>query len=171
MSLEYKHRVEKDPKQKNKFKTYLIGPSLTRQEFVKSSDINRVVDKYLKTGQLPYKKENLGMYADVSEIGDFKSSLDFVITAKEHFNALNVHVRKRFQNDPDQLLDFLKDDNNYSEAVKLGLIDKTTKQVIKDPIIPDVTLDEPLAPTKGTSKDKAVPPKGGDSSSGVKTED
>lgn len=96
----------------------------TREEFAKELDINRIVDKYTKTGVLPFAgRENLGIYADFSELPDYKSQLDFVISAKESFQKLDANVRKRFDNNPGKLLDFLKDPKNLEEGRRLGLIE------------------------------------------------
>lgn len=127
MSLAYKKALKKDPKLTPKDFTILTckDPSRTRQEFTQECDINRIVDQFNRTGKLPYPgRKALGLYADVSELPDFKSSLEFVIYAKESFNRLDVNVRKRFHNDPQELLEFLKNPDNTEEAIKLGLAEK-----------------------------------------------
>ena len=47
---------------------------------------------------------------------------NFVIEAGEMFDALPSRIRKRFNNSPAQLLEFLADTANVSEAISLGLI-------------------------------------------------
>lgn len=123
MSLQFKKLLEKNPKAKPNVGKTCIGPSKTRQEFKKDCDINRIVDRYTRTGELPFiGRKNLGIYADVSQIPDYKSALEFVIAAKESFSTLDVNIRKRFHNSPDELMAFLEDPNNKDEARKLGLI-------------------------------------------------
>lgn len=131
MSLKYKNWSEStegkkwlkdNPGKKGDFKTYNNEPSLTRQEFLEESKINNIVDKYTRTGRLPYDSDRLGMYVDVSEVGDFQSALSFVNRASESFERLDPNVRKRFQNSPQALIEFLKDPSNKEEGIKLGLI-------------------------------------------------
>lgn len=155
MSLKLKEAVEKKevklvngrpPEEWNKLVCKDV--SRTRQEFVNDTDINRIVDKYTKTGVLPFAgRKNLGMYADVSEIPDYGSALAFVVHAKEQFNKLDVNVRKRFHNSPQELLDFLKDENNREEAVKLGLVEKGMALEEIPPIEPEPE-PEPSTPEK-----------------------
>lgn len=62
-------------------------------------------------------------YADVSEIGDYHSSLNVLLAAKQAFEAQPAHIRDRFENDAEKFVEFVQDDNNREEAVKLGLIE------------------------------------------------
>ena len=155
MSLKYKKWAEspegkkwlkENPGKKGDFKTYFTGESLTRQEFKDDCDINRIVDKYTRTGRLPYDADNLGIYVDVSEVGDYQSALAFVTNAKESFNKLDVNVRKRFENSPQKLLDFLKDPENTDEAIKLGLAKDGS------PKIPETTLKDVVDAVKTIGK-------------------
>lgn len=101
-----------------------IEESRTRQEFAKDCDINRIVDRFTRTGELPFVgRKNLGMYADVSEVPNYESALAFIIHAKESFEKLDINVKERFHNSPQELIDFLKDKNNEKEARKLGLLE------------------------------------------------
>lgn len=100
-------------------------PSLTKQEYKDECDIARIVDTYTRTGFRPYDgAESVGLYADVSELPDYKSSLEYVIAARDSFSQMPIHVKRRFHNNPQELLTFLKDENNREEAEKLGLVEK-----------------------------------------------
>ena len=77
----------------------------------------------------------LGEQTNVSpQFGDFSNEFDFrqaqetVIRAAEAFASLPSRVRKRFNNDPAELLEFLADEKNREEAVYLGLIEKPEPQ-------------------------------------------
>lgn len=101
----------------------VCGPSKAKQEFGVESDINVIMKRYITTGQLPMWVQNAQpVFADVSEIGDFADVLRRVTAAKEAFAQLPAHVRSRFQNQPEQLVEFLQDPGNRDEAVKLGLV-------------------------------------------------
>ena len=92
-----------------------------RQEFKDECDINRIMKKYRSTGVLPQRPG--GMFGDFSEVGDFLEAQNFVRLASERFASLPSDVRKRFDNDPGLLLQFIQDKANREEAVKLGLIE------------------------------------------------
>ena len=49
--------------------------------------------------------------------------MNIVIEAQENFSELPAHIRKRFGNDPEQFLDFVTDENNKDEAIRLGMLD------------------------------------------------
>lgn len=98
-------------------------PTMTQQQFGEDSDINNIMEKYKKTGFLPVTGQS-GIYADLTDIPDYKTALETVIHAEEAFMALPSEVRQRFGNDPQKLINFLSEPKNYDEGVKLGLINK-----------------------------------------------
>lgn len=94
--------------------------SLTNQADMDSADINKIMAQYEKTGLMP-GLDRQPIYADVSSIPDYHTSLSAVRRAEQYMSAQPPSIRNRFQNDPQALLDFLKDEKNNEEAVKLGL--------------------------------------------------
>jgi len=62
-----------------------------------------------------------GSFGDFTSYDDYHSSLNQIIEAQDAFEALPSSMRKRFGNDPGELLAFLEDPANNEEAVKLGL--------------------------------------------------
>ena len=60
--------------------------------------------------------------------------------------ALPAHLRARFENDPAQLIDFLGDENNRSEAEKLGLLEVPKAESTVTPL--DVTVLGDTIPPK-----------------------
>lgn len=83
-------------------------------------DINVIVRKYQQTGELPGQRQVL--YADISEIGDLRDSLEKVQRAEEAFMALPAEVRQFFDNDPVNLVNFSANEQNYEKALELGLV-------------------------------------------------
>lgn len=98
-----------------------------RQEFKDECDINRIMKKYAGTGVLPQRAG--GMFGDFSGIGDFMDAHAMIDKAKEAFASLPSDVRKRFANDPAELIRFVSDVANREEAIKLGLIPKVVVDV------------------------------------------
>lgn len=102
-----------------------LDESRTTQEFVEESDINYIAEKFIRTGQLPQLLE-MPTYGDFQGTFDFQSSMNLITKAKQEFMSLPAKVRTRFSNDPQKLLEFINDPENFDEAVKLGFITKET---------------------------------------------
>lgn len=123
-------------------------PSMTQQHLQDECDVNSILAKYAKTGQISHVRNSSGTYADFSKMGTFKQNLDMVNEAMAEFMDLPAQLRAHFQNDPQQLIDFVSNDKNYDEAQKLGLIPASQ---IKEPKNDDKTTKTP-APTLETPK-------------------
>lgn len=124
---------------------HCLDPSLTRQSEALDCDINEIVRRFGLTGQLP---DNFvpPQYGDFTDIGDYRAALQAVRDAGESFMEMPAELRARFQNDPANLIDFLADEANRSEAEKLGLVnpssvpvDLATAPIIEKPVVPDAT--------------------------------
>lgn len=97
-----------------------VGDSMTKQSFAKEADINVIVDRFLKTGQLPDIR--MPEYADFTSVMDFRGCMDAVVKSRESFDLLDAKVRARFNNDPALFVDFCLEEANWDEAKKLGLL-------------------------------------------------
>lgn len=95
-------------------------PSLTQQQFKEESDINTIVDRFMKTGHLP-DPVSMPQYVDYEGIFDFQSAMNVVRQADENFMRMDAKVRARFHNSPQEFLEFFADPANTDEAVRLGL--------------------------------------------------
>lgn len=95
--------------------------SRTQQQFKDDTDVNKIMARFKKTGQVQHLVGRTGVYGDFSQYGDFQSCLDKVNNAVASFQQLPSDVRNRFGNDPQQLVEFLANKDNYDESVKLGL--------------------------------------------------
>jgi len=126
--------------------TMPIGNSKTQIQFQKQCDVNNIIAKYKKTGSITHVRNvQEGVYADLSKLPDYQEALNTVIQANVTFEAMPAHIRNRFQNSPQKLLEFLGDNQNKDEAIKLGLInppkqkendDQTTITLPPQPPIP-----------------------------------
>lgn len=86
------------------------------------ADINSIVKRFLKSGQLPPSVKGNPFYGDVSEFGNLQESLMKVQEAHDLFMQYPAEMRERFDNKAENLIDFLADEGNREEALKLGLI-------------------------------------------------
>lgn len=115
------------------------GPSMTLQDAKDECDINKIIARYQRTGSW---SGTMAIPSVVPQYGDFSSSMSYqeaqnvLIAAQTAFDGLSSQLRKRFNNDPSQMLDFLEDVSNREEAIKLGLIiaPEPPSAVIVEPI-------------------------------------
>ena len=96
-------------------------PTKAKQEYKDQVDVNRIIAKYKKTQDPSLLAGKTGVYADLTDIKDYQSSLNSIIKADAAFMALPSQIRERFANDPSRLISFLADSKNNNEAVELGL--------------------------------------------------
>lgn len=106
-------------------------PSMTIQD-APDSDINVLVKRMGITDNsiLP---ANLGItdpgyYGDWDNTIDLKEALDRAHTAERTFGLLPADIRSKFNNDPYQLWDWIQDEKNHEEAVKLKLLRRTVQE-------------------------------------------
>ncbi len=114
-----------------------FGDSLTRQSEAASCNINKIMEKYEKTGVLPVMKRE-EFFADVSSMGDYRQALSQVQMADEAFMELPAKLRARFENDAAMFLDFCSDIANREEMVELGLLEDVSGAV---PVVPEVPAE------------------------------
>lgn len=96
------------------------SPSLTQQHFKSECDINTIMKKYAITGTLPNVAG--GYYDEVPDDTDYFTLQTHLLNADDAFMSLPSHVRKRFENSPGRLLEFIHNPANLDEAVSLGLL-------------------------------------------------
>ena len=96
------------------------GKGLTKQAHKKDTDINVIVQKYQRTGVIEFANQRAPEYMAMDSI-DFQEAMQKVVHANEVFGELPAAVRKKFQNDPAQFMDFVHDPANEDEMVTMGL--------------------------------------------------
>jgi phage internal scaffolding protein len=107
--------------------------TLAQQHFKDECDINNILRQFNITGLLPESPLS-PRYGDFTGIGDYHTALNRVIAAEDEFMALPAQIRSRFDNDPAKLIDFLENQENKDEAIKLGLVNPVElPQVVEVP--------------------------------------
>lgn len=139
--------------------TYNTEPSRTQQQFAEECDVNAIMRKYEKTGELTHLNKNPGMYADLTSVGDYHSSLNKIIAAEEAFMALSAETRLKFENDPGKLLEFIQDPKNTEEAVNMGLIPETKTPETKNQTKPNQTKNPNPSEKPNQTDPTPEPPK------------
>lgn len=112
-----------------------------KQSMKKDCDINNILRKYKKTGHLPELIKRNAQYGDFSQIEDYQTSLNTVKKAQEQFDSLSAEVRKKFENDPAKMLDFVSNPENIEEMYNLGLAVKP-EEINEEPVIDEKQVEE-----------------------------
>lgn len=113
-------------KNKPKVVSQSFKGGVTQQHFKEETDVNQIVKKYMRTGVLG---NPLSAPTEAPKFSTFDQNFDyfgaqcFIAKAQQEFEALPAVVRKRFDNDPGQLIAFLSDEKNRPEAENLGLVE------------------------------------------------
>lgn len=102
--------------------TRCLEPKVTRDSDTEGCDINRIVARAEKTGLLPDFGRGPGQFADVSEMGDYRTALHTMEEAEAAFMALPYEVRRHFDHDPVSFLDACTDPARLPELEQLGLV-------------------------------------------------
>lgn len=97
-----------------------VDEDRAQQQFKDETDINVIVRRFGVTGKAPVVFRN--PITDFVDVTDYQSAMNAVVAAQREFAQLPAALRKRFGNDPAVLLDFLDDESNRDEAVRLGLV-------------------------------------------------
>ena len=105
----------------------------TRQEFKAEADINTIMARYQRTGELPAINVVAPQYLDVTGM-DFQEHMNAIREAQELFDALPSQIRNRFQNDPGEFIDFCGDSNNHPELARMGLLSAEATKAILTPM-------------------------------------
>jgi Chlamydia-phage Chp2 scaffold (Chlamy_scaf) len=109
-----------------------LDPSLASQEMAIDSDINYVVDVWVRTGIAPQTSLE-ALSGDFSNVDDYRAMLDKLNRAKTEFNQLDADVRSFFKNDPANLLAAIDDPAMKPKLQELGIMAKPSVQVPSAP--------------------------------------
>lgn len=108
-----------------------IGESLAVQSEKDNCDINVIVRRFGVTGQLPVVARP-PTYEDFGGVFDFQSAMNMIRASEESFAEMSAEVRKRFNNDPHEFVDFCTKEENLPEMRKLGL---AVPEVVEPPVV------------------------------------
>lgn len=130
-------------------------PSKTDQSFKSDCDIQEIIAKFRKTGQVTHLNKKQGIYADVSQIPDLLGATMIVQDASEKFSSLPSGVRDKFNNDPINMIQWLNNPDNQDEGIKLGLFKARQNDDLNDKqSVPQQTIKQ----NKTSSQNKTDKP-------------
>jgi len=117
------------------------GEGLTQQHFKDEVDVNKIIAKFVRTGEWPMAKKQ-GEYG-VATAQTFTEAMMTVRSAEEEFYNLPANARKKFKNDPALYLDAAADPTQRELFVEIGLLEALpTKTVTEAPDEPPATPAE-----------------------------
>lgn len=102
-------------------KLICTDPSLTQQGYESQTDINKIIERFKKTGELPFTFKE-PVYGDVSMLPDYAEALMQVEYAREAFMQLPAELRSKFGNDPQAMLTWVENPANREMAEAMGLL-------------------------------------------------
>lgn len=130
-------------------------PSRTKQSMKQECDINVIMGRYLKTGQIDHLNVHGPNYGFASS-QTFQECMEIVRTAEQMFADLPSETRARFQNRPGAFLDFVQDPKNVPEMVRMGLA-----KVAPPPVVAADLPAASAAPIPSSTSSAPPPPPGG----------
>lgn len=92
----------------------------TEQKFKDECDINWLVNKYDPRTLAEMRSKTEGQYGFVDS-QSFQDAMYIVAKADQMFDQVPSQIRKRFENNPAQFLEFVQNPDNAEELVKMGL--------------------------------------------------
>lgn len=134
-------------KQSERVQVFPEGDSLAKQSAKDSADINQIVERHRRTGQVPLNTRQ-GVFMDCTG-ADFKQAADLVAEGKSAFMELPGKVRARFENDPAKFLDFVQDEANAEECVEMGIF----KDVKREPVDQQETQEAENTPKEDPAQE------------------
>lgn len=106
-NLKRKHSIKFDTKSK------------VQQNQKDQADINKIIGRFLG-GDMVAGNSAQPMYADISEVPSYHEMQNHIAYADQQFMKLPSKLRGRFNNKSANLVNFLLDDKNKEEAIKMG---------------------------------------------------
>ncbi len=93
---------------------------ITEQSHKKEVDINQIVKKH--GVDLIQKTAALQQFVyDDNPTNDFQETMNMIIKAQDTFESMPSALRKKFDNDPAQFMDFVHNEENKEQMFDLGL--------------------------------------------------
>jgi len=127
----------------------------TKQSFKDSTDIQKIMARFDKTGTISHLTKFEGVYADFSDF-DFHKQSNMLAEGNEIFAALPAEIRREFQQSPAKFFQYVNDPANADQLrAKLPALAEPGQQLPRT-AMPDANLEaaeaaasEPASVTPG----------------------
>lgn len=98
-----------------------LEDSRTKQEMAAACDINNIMKKFERTGEINHLSTKVAQYGDFGSAMSFQEARNAVIATTHTFEQLPHKIRTFFDNDPANLVDFMADSANDEAGREMGL--------------------------------------------------
>ena len=134
-------------RKRNRVTLKFTEPSMTQQNFKDECNINSIMKRYEKTGILSHVSGKTPIHGDFSDIPDYQATLNKITEAGEAFASLPAAVRRRFNDNPAEFVEFCVNPENGADLVEMGLAEIIHQEQTEDiapqeNVQPDSTLEE-----------------------------
>ncbi len=100
--------------------------SLTEQDHKDECDIGKIIESYVKTGQLPPQSQP--SYLDCTQVQNYEEAQMLIAEVNSQFNSLPAVDRERFVN-VRNYLDFIANPENLRECYERNYINRDTVDI------------------------------------------
>ena len=128
--------------------SFANSPSMTKQSFKEECNINAIMAKFQRTGILAHYAAHAPTYQDIPAL-DYLDALSVISRAESMFEELPSSIRAKFNNSPEEFLEFVQNPDNLAEMAELGLA--------KPPSLSNMDLDaKQSVNASASSEDKKI---------------
>lgn len=96
------------------------GVKPAQQQFKNDCDINSIMARFQKTGAIDHVAKHQPQYGDSNPM-DYHQSMTIIANANSMFADLPSSLRRKFNGNPAEFLEFVQDPKNEAEAKELGI--------------------------------------------------
>lgn len=125
-------------------------PSMTQEADANETDINVIMAKYQKTGQLPRQLME-PLFGDFTQPIDYAQAVTAIRSAEEAFLEIPAKIRAQFGNDPGEFIKFATNPDNKEELAKLGLLQPPASPTIEEQTLNAIKELKPKESTNGNT--------------------
>lgn len=112
--------MQRQPKQRTKI-LFDNKSSLTEQHHGETVKIHNILKQYQNTGFVQHVAARSPQFADMTSAPDFYEAQVIIANANSMFEEIPATIRKEFDNDPGQFLDFISNPENKEQIEAFGL--------------------------------------------------
>jgi len=98
------------------------GATRTQQHFKDDADINNIVARNRVSNDPMNPPSRRPIFGEFASLPEYQTAQTAIAHANQAFATLDSGLRKRFSNNPAEMIAFLDDPSNRDEAIRLGLV-------------------------------------------------
>lgn len=122
------------------------GESQVQQNLRDEQDVNRIMDKWKRTGDPGVFQRTNGDFIDATMAVDYQTALNIIKDAEGAFLALPSALRKELDNSPAKFLEFMHDPANAEKIRDYGLVETPPSAPVEAVAEPVAQAPEQAAP-------------------------